>query len=154
MSEVSDVSESRASPTTHLRASGLQPAPPQPQGLILPTGSARVWRIMFLIGKDTAKGVGVEVSSRLLIGRSDPSEGYTPDFDMTPFGGIDAGISRKHCLLIAAEDCLYIRDLKSTNGTHLNGFTLRPEQSYKLNDGDVLELGQAHMVVNINRLPA
>ena len=47
-------------------------------------------------------------------------------------------VSRHHALLVAREDGIYVVDLRSTNGTFVNG-----EQVHKhaLQDGDVLQIG-------------
>lgn len=47
-------------------------------------------------------------------------------------------VSRHHALLVAREDGIYIVDLRSTNGTFVNGDQIR---KYALQDGDVLQVG-------------
>ncbi|MDW8028914.1 MAG: zinc ribbon domain-containing protein [Armatimonadota bacterium] len=77
----------------------------------------------------------------VLIGRADPVSRVFPDVDLTPHGGYEAGVSRKHCRIIKQGDQFFIEDLQSTNGTKLNGRFITPNQPQPLNDGDVLELG-------------
>jgi pSer/pThr/pTyr-binding forkhead associated (FHA) protein len=48
-------------------------------------------------------------------------------------------VSRRHCTLLAREDRLFVRDLRSTNGTLVNGQRVRGEQ--ELHDGDCLLIG-------------
>lgn len=77
----------------------------------------------------------------VLIGRADPVSRVFPDVDLTPHGGYEAGVSRKHCRIIKQGDQFFLEDLQSTNGTKLNGRFIPPNQPQLLNDGDVLELG-------------
>lgn len=54
-------------------------------------------------------------------------------------------ISGKHCTITIHEDeTLSIEDLKSTNGTYLNG--LRISMRTELNDGDIIALGDFEMI--------
>lgn len=77
----------------------------------------------------------------VLIGRADPVSRVFPDVDLTPHGGYEAGVSRKHCRIFKQGDQFFVEDLQSTNGTKLNGRFIPPNQPQPLNDGDVLELG-------------
>ena len=47
-------------------------------------------------------------------------------------------VSRHHCLLVSREDAIYVVDLRSTNGTFVNGNQV---QRHALADGDVLQVG-------------
>lgn len=51
-------------------------------------------------------------------------------------------ISREHARFDFAEEKWSIRDLKSRNGTFLNGVRLKPGQEYRLKDGDRLGLSE------------
>ncbi len=79
--------------------------------------------------------------NEVLLGRADPVSRVFPDVDLTPHGGYEAGVSRRHCRLLRQGDQFFVEDLQSTNGTKLNGQFLPPNQPHPLNDGDVLELG-------------
>lgn len=50
----------------------------------------------------------------------------------------DEGVSRRHIEILAEDGRYWVRDLGSTNGTHLNGFPLEREE--ELTDGSVLSL--------------
>lgn len=52
----------------------------------------------------------------------------------------DSSVSREHAVIFYYEGRFYIRDLKSTNGTHING--KRIEQS-ALNYKDLIQLGKS-----------
>lgn len=52
----------------------------------------------------------------------------------------DDGVSRKHARLVKSDDDYYIEDLKSANGTFVQGERIT---KVKLNDGDQIQLGPA-----------
>ncbi len=93
----------------------------------------------------TDEGVEIELNfgtkSELLIGRADPVSRVFPDVDLTPHGGYEAGVSRKHCIIRYANGQFTVEDLESTNGTKLNGKFIQPKVPHQLNDGDELVLG-------------
>jgi pSer/pThr/pTyr-binding forkhead associated (FHA) protein len=64
----------------------------------------------------------------------------------TPIGSNDAPlVSRVHCHLSATETELSIEDLRSTNGTFVNG--QRVQQS-ALRDGDRVRVGRLELAVS------
>jgi uncharacterized OB-fold protein len=93
----------------------------------------------------TADGVEIELDfgskSELLIGRADPVSRVFPDVDLTPHGGYEAGVSRRHCIIRYSGGKFTVEDLESTNGTKLNGKFIPPKVPQPLNDGDELVLG-------------
>jgi pSer/pThr/pTyr-binding forkhead associated (FHA) protein len=59
---------------------------------------------------------------------------------------VDAAlVSRLHCRITAAADNLEVVDLKSTNGTFVNG---KRVQKAQLTDGDRLRVGRVELKVN------
>ena len=52
-----------------------------------------------------------------------------------------ARVSRKHCCLVVVDNQLFVRDLKSTNGTLVNGEPVDVVQRVKL--GDELKVGES-----------
>jgi pSer/pThr/pTyr-binding forkhead associated (FHA) protein len=82
----------------------------------------------------------------LAVGRLDEISGIYPDVDLTPHGGDDAGVSRRHAQLLHEDDTWYVVDLDSTNGTLLNGVKLRAKTRSLLSDGDQLMLGELQLV--------
>ncbi len=110
---------------------------------------AAAWRLILYIDNEANQSLGIEVRAAVAIGRSDPEAGYTPGIDLEPFGGHDAGVSRRHAVLFAAEGNLYIRDLDSTNGTRINGYDLEPNQTYRLREGDRLEFGHLNVKFHV-----
>ena len=58
---------------------------------------------------------------------------------------IDAGlVSRLHCRLIASDEQLEVEDLKSTNGTFVNG---KRVSKGRLGKGDRLRIGRVELTV-------
>ncbi|HEU5369331.1 MAG TPA: FHA domain-containing protein [Ktedonobacterales bacterium] len=92
-------------------------------------------------------GVTFDLRDResVLIGRKDPDQ--EPDVDLTPYGGVEQGVGRRHALITLKQGRYYIEDLKSINETLLNSSRLFPGQLYPLYDGDQLRLGA--MVVKV-----
>jgi pSer/pThr/pTyr-binding forkhead associated (FHA) protein len=73
------------------------------------------------------------------------------DVDMTPYNGLQYGVSRRHAMLYIEVMHLYIQDMGSTNGTRINGFTLEPGRAYRLRNGDEIEFGQLRTQVRFVR---
>ncbi len=84
---------------------------------------------------------------RFIIGRSQHHATDQPNLDLTKYGAYFHGVSRHHLAIIKDGNVLQIEDLKSTNGTYLNGRRLLPFQPRLLRDGDELCLG--HLVVRV-----
>jgi pSer/pThr/pTyr-binding forkhead associated (FHA) protein len=79
----------------------------------------------------------------VFFGRDMPQMGSTKVFDLTSFGGVRKGISRRHAEInLTHDNHLELVDLGSTNGTYLNYKKLKPLQSYPVHDGDQIRLGK------------
>jgi pSer/pThr/pTyr-binding forkhead associated (FHA) protein len=111
------------------------------------------WRLLMQIGGDSQTTVGMEVRDQIVVGRADPLAEYLPDLDLSPYGGQQNGVSRKHIIISQADKALYVQDLGTTNGTRINGFQLDSNQFYRLRDGDELELGRIRITVRFVRSP-
>lgn len=85
----------------------------------------------------------------VLLGRTDPVSHIYPDVDLTPHGGYEAGVSRRHCRILQQGDQFFVEDLESTNGTRLNDQFIPPKQPRLLQNGDVLELGKLKLIFRI-----
>ena len=79
--------------------------------------------------------------SPLLLGRSQPSTGHRPDFDMT-FYDPEGYVSRRHAHIIKARNGYFISDLGSSNGTLVNGRMLPPQRPRLLHNGDQITIGE------------
>jgi transcription initiation factor TFIIIB Brf1 subunit/transcription initiation factor TFIIB len=64
------------------------------------------------------------------------------DIDFSNFGGLDAGVSRRHALLRRQNDTIVLIDLSSANSTYLNGQRIVPNEPRILRDGDEMRLGR------------
>jgi pSer/pThr/pTyr-binding forkhead associated (FHA) protein len=116
---------------------------------------AAPWRLLLQIGGENQTTVGIEVRDRVTLGRGDPVASFYPDLDLSPYGGQEGGVSRRHAAIIQDEEnkALYLEDLNSTNGTRINGFSLEPRRRYRLRDGDELEFGRVRMILRFVRSP-
>ena len=116
---------------------------------------AAPWRLLLQIGGENQTTVGIEVKERLVLGRSDPVADFYPDLDLSPYGGQEGGVSRRHATIVQDNEnkALYLEDMNSTNGTRINGFSLEPKRRYRLRDGDELEFGRVRMVLRFVRSP-
>jgi adenylate cyclase len=80
-----------------------------------------------------------------------PQKGQTIEFsEETVFVGrsstndlqiFDSSISRKHIKLFRLENLVFVEDLKSTNGTLVNGEPIEPGEGVQVEEGDVISLG-------------
>jgi pSer/pThr/pTyr-binding forkhead associated (FHA) protein len=110
------------------------------------------WRIVLNIGNYVPTAVGLEIIDTIMIGRADNTVGYAPQIDLTAYGAVEAGVSRRHAKMFVQDGALYVQDSASTNGTRVNGFQLAPEVPHRLADGDVIEVGELRMKLNFLRI--
>jgi hypothetical protein len=107
------------------------------------------WRVIFQTIGSGPKVLGVDVSDVAVVGRSDQIAPGNPDLDLEPFGAQEHGVSRRHAILLPADDGLVLIDLESTNGTWINGVYLQPGQKYRLRAGDRVEFGRLRLIVRV-----
>jgi hypothetical protein len=81
-------------------------------------------------------------TKQTILGRIDSISSQRPDLDLSPYGALEKGVSRIHAAINRSEDTLTLIDMGSSNGTHLNGQRLAPEQPRVLRDGDEIRLGK------------
>ncbi|MBN1935686.1 MAG: zinc ribbon domain-containing protein [Anaerolineae bacterium] len=82
----------------------------------------------------------------LLVGRLDEVSGIEPEVDMTPHGGLDGGISRRHAQLFYESGAWFVFDLDSTNGTCVDGQEIAPKTRVPIQDGAKIEFGEVEMI--------
>jgi pSer/pThr/pTyr-binding forkhead associated (FHA) protein len=92
--------------------------------------------------RDSSDTIVLQPNRQTFLGRIDAGNTRQPDIDLTPYGGVDKGVSRLHAVISRSEDTLTLVDLRSANGTHLNGQRLVPDQPRVLRDGDEIRLGK------------
>lgn len=91
---------------------------------------------------------GVLEHQRLILGRQQDA----PNASMLPIqlhNAVELGVSRQHAALIPMPDGIGVQDLGSTNGTRLNGVVLEAGRTYRIADGDQLQLGQLLLEVHL-----
>jgi hypothetical protein len=82
----------------------------------------------------------------ITVGREDPSSGIFPDVDLTPYGGEEGGVSRRHARLLHIGSDYFVEDLQSTNYTKLDGQRLPAHVRERLEDGARLDFGRIAMI--------
>jgi len=75
------------------------------------------------------------------VGRADPDGSAAPELDLTPFGGQERGVSRRHATIQWVEGGYVIIDQHSTNGTWLDGVRLVAGYAYQIPPGANIRLG-------------
>jgi pSer/pThr/pTyr-binding forkhead associated (FHA) protein len=97
----------------------------------------------------TEHRISLEDKAEYTLGRIDPASHSFPDIDLTLYGGVEAGVSRRHAKITRlGEDRYYIMDLSSTNFTHINGEKLEAFEPKVLADGDEIFLGTLKLIFN------
>jgi pSer/pThr/pTyr-binding forkhead associated (FHA) protein len=66
------------------------------------------------------------------VGRADPELGFKPELDLTPFGGLEKGVSRRHATIQWDGRGYVLIDQHSSNGTWLEGVRLAVGQAHRL----------------------
>lgn len=89
-------------------------------------------------GSNAGKEIIID-KDKFLIGRADEC-GLRPHSD---------AISRRHCVIIKTDKIIGVRDLKSRNGTVVNGEKITGDK--RLRNGDVLEVGPLKFEVVIEK---
>ena len=85
------------------------------------------WKLQAITGEFTGQEISIERD--MLVGRDQDAEILLQPTD----------ISRKHAALLFRDDHIWVKDLKSTNGTFVNGERVEQEQEIELHDGDMLQ---------------
>lgn len=93
-----------------------------------------------------------ETINELIMGREDPKTGVVPPVNLSPYGAIEKGVSRKHASIIRKDGSLYLVDHGSANGTFLNGQKLVANQARVLRDGDDIRLGKLEIRITFERV--
>lgn len=88
--------------------------------------------------------------SEYSLGRIAKGQPILPDFDLTEFDAYDKGVSRLHAAIKVGTQRIAIMDLRSANGTRVNGQKIVPNVEYPLKHGDVIALGKLKIQFLIN----
>lgn len=93
--------------------------------------------------------IPLAAGEEILIGREDPVSGLYPDVDLTPHGGEDGGVSRRHARIVVEGGNYSIEDLDSTNFTFVNKQKLTPKVRQQVHDGDEIRCGRVALVLRL-----
>jgi hypothetical protein len=110
------------------------------------------WRIVLSPVSGTGSPIALELRGDTVIG-SDPDGEENIDVNLADWQGQRLGVSRRHILLRPNRNKLFVMDLHSTNGTHINGLPLGIGWAYALQDGDTISLGRLHIRVRVVQHP-
>ncbi len=106
------------------------------------------WRVVLYPHLHNAVALPLEIRGDAVLGIKTPTSPEV-DIDMQAWNGHQLGVSRKHLCFRPTAHKLYVFDLGSTNGTHINGLPLGGSQAYGLKNGDVLTIGQLHITISL-----
>ena len=95
-------------------------------------------KLKVLSGSHAGKEISV-ASEKFLIGRSDSCQ-LRPKSE---------SVSRKHCIIVVRDGRVLMQDLKSRNGTYVNGKRLPQDKAKVLKPGDQLKIGKLEFEVVI-----
>jgi pSer/pThr/pTyr-binding forkhead associated (FHA) protein len=92
----------------------------------------------------SADGSTLEIPAKeeVVIGREDPISEVFPDIDLTGFGGMEKGVSRKHALIHRSGADYTVEDMGSTNGTYVNRKKILPNTPLAIKSGDEIRFGK------------
>ncbi len=128
------------------------PASPGPRDCAL-WQDRTTWQIILMPSAKSDLFLAFELRGDTVVG-SDVRGGDVPDVNLAGLDGYEQGVSRRHVLLRPTHEKLYMIDLKSTNGTSINGLPATVGRAYALRDGDLLSLARLHIRIKIVRWPA
>ncbi len=104
---------------------------------------------MLIIIPPSGRQLTLPAEGEAVIGRLDATRGVFPNIDLTPEGGLEGGVSRRHARIHKQKAQYFIEDLGSANGTFLNGQRLTPYLPHPLHDNDELQLGRVRIQVSV-----
>jgi len=105
--------------------------------------------MLLIIVPPSGRQLTLPAEGEAVIGRLDATRGVFPNIDLTPEGGLEGGVSRRHARVHKQKSQYFIEDLGSANGTFLNGQRLTPYLPHPLHDGDELQLGRVRIQVSV-----
>lgn len=139
-----------AGPTTTKRVKGRREA--SEQSIQVPAPSAQKQAkppkdgISFYVEGYEAP-IDIRREGEFILGRKVTGDLTETLVDLSPFGGYEKGVSRRHAAIRRKGNGYEILDLGSTNGTWLNQFLLLPDKSYPLESGTQIRLGRLSLLV-------
>jgi pSer/pThr/pTyr-binding forkhead associated (FHA) protein len=129
-----------AGPPTRGATGGPSPSIPAPDAAKQQTDGLRVT----IPGADkvlTIRGAVIRV------GRADPANDYVPELDLSPYNGLDLGVSRRHATIQWTDGGFYLVDQHSSNGTWLENERLVAGYTYQIPPRATVRFG--HLLVQL-----
>ena len=93
------------------------------------------------------ESIDIKDGESIYIGRSDTNATESHFIDLTPYGALERGVSRKHLQLTVKDNKLYAVDLQSANHTYLDGVQLEAKTEYVLRAGANIVLGRMPITI-------
>lgn len=87
-----------------------------------------------------------DTRSEFVVGRTDETLPKV-DVDYRLYGGMKRGVSRIHARFYMTDTTWVIQDLRSTNGTYLNGRRIFPGETFVVHNGDLVRFGKLELQV-------
>jgi hypothetical protein len=109
------------------------------------------WRIVLICLNAEKIPLPLEIYDDITIGRSHGE--IQVDLDLTPFRGLEMGVSRLHARLRPTKDNLLIFDQQSTNGTFCNFKIATATQPLPIANNDIVTFGVLNFQLKIVRHP-
>lgn len=97
----------------------------------------------------TGQLIPIPEEDEVTLGRASAGQPIVPDIDLTPYQGLEAGVSRLHASIRIKGNEVYIMDLGSANGTRVNGEKISPSTLQKIENLSVIALGKLNFKVLI-----
>lgn len=143
-------SQSRSTHETNYPSSNNENKSPSatPQPIARNNESEVTERIVLQVLK-TGQLIPIGEEDEVTLGRVSAGQPIVPDIDLTPYQGIEAGVSRLHASIRIKANEIYIMDLGSANGTQVDGEKLKPSSLHKLENQSTITLGKLHLKVLI-----
>ncbi len=107
------------------------------------------WRIWLeLYAKDKRMYMGLDLYGDVILGRGKSQPGRII-LDLEPYGAHAMGVSREHVMLRPTRTRLFAIDRGSTNSTSVNGVHSGPGVATRLNDEDLMTLGNMIIMLHV-----
>jgi predicted component of type VI protein secretion system len=97
-----------------------------------------------------SQGAELVLQAELIqVGRADPDTESAPELDLTPYHGLEKGVSRRHAAIQWVADGYVILDQHSINGTWLDGIRLVPGYAYQIPPGAEILFGELLVQISL-----
>ena len=90
----------------------------------------------------------LQFDETIILGREDETEDGESTLDLTPFGGNEKGVSRRHAAIRRIKNSVVLVDLGSSNNSYINGQRLASHEPQILIEGDEIRLGNLSATIS------